>query len=198
MLSELKLKTEAGSSRNACAINRGQEISDESDSESSNSSTDSNIKILEEKKILEKLIFHRNFKDISIKPNLLNLTKNWYSKPTPPDLQFEERFFQTQFSISTDKLYEWNIDGLSEEEILNKMNHMSMVANACVTNHDLSHLEIVDVLATRFSSTLRHWWDRHLTEDSRTTIRQAVKKNDEGLPIFGEQLVWEYLMELIL
>ena len=35
----------------------------------------------------------------------MSFTKNWYSKPTPPDMQFEERFFQTQFSVSTNKLY---------------------------------------------------------------------------------------------
>ena len=33
-------------------------------------------------------------------------TKNWYSKPTPPDMQFEERYFQTQFSVFADKIYE--------------------------------------------------------------------------------------------
>jgi len=33
---------------------------------------------------------------------------------TDDDLQFEERVFQNQFSVSADKLYEWNIDGLSE------------------------------------------------------------------------------------
>ena len=44
----------------------------------------------------------------------MSFTKNWYSKPTPPDMQFEKRVFQTQFSVSADKLYEWNIDGLSE------------------------------------------------------------------------------------
>ena len=37
-----------------------------------------------------------------------------FTKPTPLDMQFEERSFQTQFSVSTDKIYEWNIDGLSE------------------------------------------------------------------------------------
>jgi hypothetical protein len=68
MLSELKLKTEAGSSRNACAINRGQEISDESDSESSNSSTDSNIKILEE-----------NFGKIDFSPKL----QRYFNKAKP-------------------------------------------------------------------------------------------------------------------
>ena len=70
------------------------------------------------------------------------LTKNWYSKPTPPDMQFEERPFQTQFSVSADKIYEWNIDGLSEQEIINKMGHMSMVGIAYVINHNLDHLKL--------------------------------------------------------
>ena len=67
----------------------------------------------------------------------MSFTKNWYSRPTPPDMQFEERVFQTQFSVSVDKLYEWNIDGLSEQEIINKMSHMSMVGIAYQNNHDL-------------------------------------------------------------
>ena len=41
----------------------------------------------------------------------MSFTKNWYSKPTLLDMQFEERAFQTQFSVSADKIYEWNIDG---------------------------------------------------------------------------------------
>ena len=57
----------------------------------------------------------------------MSFTKNWYSRPTPPDMQFEERVFQTQFSVSADKLYEWNIDGLSEQEIINKMSHMVLL-----------------------------------------------------------------------
>ena len=47
-----------------------------------------------------------------------SLTKNWYPIPSPPDLQYEER--NTQFTVSTSKLYEWNIDGLSEQEILTR------------------------------------------------------------------------------
>ena len=57
------------------------------------------------------------------KPNPMSFTKNWYSKPTPPDMQFEERSFQTQFSVFADKIYEWNIDGLLEQKIINKMGH---------------------------------------------------------------------------
>ncbi|KAI8568334.1 hypothetical protein RHMOL_Rhmol02G0190000 [Rhododendron molle] len=54
--------------------------------------------------------------------NPTSLTKNWYSRPTPPDLQFEENNLASQFSVSASKLYEWNIDGLSEHQILEKLN----------------------------------------------------------------------------
>ena len=50
------------------------------------------------------------------KVNPTSLTKNWYPRPTPPNLQYEE--MSTQFTLSSGKLYEWNIDGLSEQEIL--------------------------------------------------------------------------------
>jgi len=79
-------------------------------------------------------------------------------------------------------LYEWNIDGLSEQEILNKMNHMSMVANAYTANHSLTNLEIVGLLTIGFSSTLNSWWDKHLTKESKTQIKYAVKKDDDGIP----------------
>ena len=69
---------------------------------------------------------------------------------------------------------------------MNKMNHMSMVANAYDTNQNLSHFEIVDLLTAKFSGTLRNWWDKDLTKDSRESIRKAVKKNEDGLPIFDE------------
>ena len=118
----------------------------------------------------------------------ISFTKNWYSRPTPPDMQFEERVFQTQFFVSADKLYEWNIDGLSEQEIINKMNHMSMVGIAYQNNHDLDQPNIVNLLVTVFSGTFRGWWDSYLTEESRDSIRHAVKKNDEGLPIFDESI----------
>jgi hypothetical protein len=72
------------------------EKSEESDYSASDSSTDEDIKILE-----------KNFGKIETSPKVqrifksrpVNLTKNWYNKPTPPDLQYEERIFQNQFSI---------------------------------------------------------------------------------------------------
>ena len=118
----------------------------------------------------------------------MSFTKKWYSKPTPPDMQFEERYFQTHFPISANKIYEWNIDSLSEQEIINKMGYMSMVGIAYLNNHNLDHPKIVDLLVTGFSGTLCGWWDSYLTEDFRESIKTAVKKNDEGFPIFDESI----------
>ena len=70
------------------------------------------------------------------------------------------------------------------------MGHMSMVGIAYINNYNLDHPEIVDLLVTGFSGTLCGWWDSYLTEDSRESIKTAVKKNDEGLPIFYESIGW--------
>ena len=85
MLSDLKVKTEGTSRSTACTISKnGKEIvSDEN--------TDSDI-------VSAKKIFDNDLPEIkrfvgNSKP--MFLTKNWYSKPTPPDMQFEERPFQT-------------------------------------------------------------------------------------------------------
>ena len=68
------------------------------------------------------------------------------------------------------------------------MGHMSMVGIAYMNNHNLDHPEIVDLLVTGFSGTLCGWQDSYFTEDSRESIKTAVKKNDEGLPIFYESI----------
>ncbi|KAG6667487.1 hypothetical protein CIPAW_01G104600 [Carya illinoinensis] len=119
-----------------------------------------------------------------IKP--IGLTKNWYSRPTPPDLQYEERGLCSQFSVSADQMYEWNIDGFSEQEILNTLNHISMVAVAYF-NNKLSQTEIVDILTNGVSGMLRAWWDKHLTAEDRETIRSAIKRDGDGLPILDTE-----------
>ena len=53
---------------------------------------------------------------------------------------------------------------------------MAMVAIAYMNNHDLDHTEIVDLLTTGFSGTLRGWWEKYLIEESRESIKKAVKE----------------------
>ena len=90
--------------------------------------------------------------------------------------------------MSADKLYEWNIDGLSEQKVLNKLSHLTMVGNSYMTNHQLTHAEIIDLLVTGFSGKLKSWWEKHLTEESRGLIKHSVKKDEEGNPIFNERI----------
>ena len=65
-------------------------------------------------------------------------------------------------------MYEWNIDGFNEQELLNKLNHMSMVANSYVNAfNDLGQSEIVELLVSKFTGTLRNWWEKHFTDEIR-------------------------------
>lgn len=53
-------------------------------------------------------------------------TRNYYPRPTPPDIQYEERAkFHTK-SYDGTSIYEWNIVGKSEYEILNTLQEMGM------------------------------------------------------------------------
>ena len=120
-------------------------------------------------------MIYQKLKDLLEIQNPCLLPKNWYLKPTPPDMQFEERVFQTPFSISADELYKWNIDGLFEQKI---MSHMSDDGIAYQNNHDIDQSDIVNLLVTGFSGTPRKWWDSYPT----------------GLPILLKILVAVFLM----
>ena len=87
MLSDLKVKTEGTSRSTACTISKnGKEIV-------SNEHTNSDIV----SSISAKKIFDNDLPEIKRfveNPKPMSFTKNWYSKPTLPDMQFEERVFQ--------------------------------------------------------------------------------------------------------
>ena len=190
MLSDLKVKTEGTSRSTACTISRnGKEIVSDENTDSANTVSSVSTKKIFDNDLPKIKRFFGNSKPMSF-------TKNWYAKPTPPDMQFEERVFQTQFSVSADKLYKWNIDGLSKQNIINKMSHM--VGIAYQNNHDLDQPKIVNLLVTGFSGTLCRWWDSYLTDESRDSIKHAAKKNVEGFPILMKILVAVFLIKWIL
>ena len=120
-------------------------------------------------------------------PTLTSLTKNWYPRPTPPNLQFKERNVSNQFSVSSSKLYEWNIDGLSEQEILNKIHHMTMVANSYL-NESRPHPEVIELITLGFTGKLLQWWNNCLTKGPREDIKNAIQKDEEGTSIFDERI----------
>ena len=100
--------------------------------------------------------------------------------------------------MSADKLYEWSIDGLSEQEVLNKLSHLSMVVNNYMTNHQLTHIEIIDLLVTGFFGKLKSWWEKHFTKESRDLLKILLRRMKKVTQSSMKELGWEFLMELIL
>jgi len=181
----VKTKQEQPSSSNTVSVANIPKSSENSSETESSSESGSDEKIRKVEKAISALELNRIHKP-KFPPT--SLTKNWYPNPTPPDIQFEERSFQSQFAVSADKLYEWNIDGLAEQQILDKLTHMTMVSSSYVMNHNLSQPEVIDLLVSGFTGTLQNWWEKHLTDESRASIRSAVKTNEEGIPIFNEKI----------
>ncbi|KAL4204133.1 hypothetical protein AMTRI_Chr01g130650 [Amborella trichopoda] len=86
-------------------------------------------------------------------------------------------------SYSGRSIVNWNIDGLSEQQILDTMKHMTMYASACkmVGNHDQ---EVAKAIVCGFTGWLRGWWDFHLPENTKQQIlnntRQWTVKNENN------------------
>ena len=152
------------------------------------SSSSSRISSDNEKEIEQ---LENQFRGLEVKklhhPTPTSLTKNWYPKPTSPNLQYEERNGNNQFSESSGKLYEWNIDGLSEQEILNKIQHMTMVANNYL-NEGRPYTEVIELIALGFTRKLLQWWSNYLTKESKEDIKNAIQKDEEGTLIFDEHI----------
>uniref|UniRef100_A0A0R0I8S4 DUF7746 domain-containing protein n=1 Tax=Glycine max TaxID=3847 RepID=A0A0R0I8S4_SOYBN len=93
--------------------------------------------------------------------NLIN-SKHWktpsklyYQRPTAPDLLLEERGENNFKSFSANNIYEWNIDAQTEYNIMNTLQHMTMVATAYQTSHECSEETIIDILVAGFSGQLK-------------------------------------------
>ena len=84
MLFDLKVKAEGTSRSTTCTISKnGKEIVSDEHTDSDTVSS-----------VSAKTIFDNDLPEIKKfvgNPKPMSFTKNWYSKPTPPDMQFEER-----------------------------------------------------------------------------------------------------------
>ena len=103
-------------------------------------------------------------------------SKIFYQRLTPPDLQFEERQPQ-QNHYNNHEIYSWNIDGLSEYEILVVLRQMQMAATAYLTASD--DWNAVQLLLTGFTGTLKLWWENFLTEKERFYVSKSVNEGEQ-------------------
>ena len=94
-------------------------------------------------------------------------SKLYYQRPTAPDLLLEERGENNFKSFSANNIYEWNIDAQTEYNIMNTLQHMTMVATAYQTSHECSEETIIDILVAGFSGQLKGWWDNYLTNEEK-------------------------------
>ena len=86
-------------------------------------------------------------------------TRNFYPRPTFPDMQFEERNQYTQASYTSGTIYELNIDGMTEYNILTKFQEMTMVSIAYKLNNRLPDHAVAQTIVAGFTGQLKGWWD---------------------------------------
>jgi hypothetical protein len=77
--------------------------------------------------------------------------KLYYSRATHPDVALEEKLLIMQNNYNGNNIYEWNIDGCSEYNIMYKLQQMTMVATAYKTSHNCSDQLTSHILVTGFT-----------------------------------------------
>ncbi|KAG5585170.1 hypothetical protein H5410_045604 [Solanum commersonii] len=112
----------------------------------------------------------------------------YYPRPTPQDVLIEERDSnQTNTSYSGSEIYEWNLDGLTNRQLMIMVHRMLMYATICksVSNTDKT---ICKMIITGFTGQLRGWWDNYMPFDARAAVINA-KATNEGVDNLGFALV---------
>ncbi|GAV92107.1 LOW QUALITY PROTEIN: MP domain-containing protein, partial [Cephalotus follicularis] len=97
-----------------------------------------------------------------IDPLKIELLTSYYYRPTYPDLQIEERGKFTQAAYQSGTIYEWNVDGMNEYHIINKLQEMTMVSNAHKIKNN-SDKAVANILIAGFTGQIKGWWDNVLT-----------------------------------
>ncbi|KAH1203540.1 hypothetical protein GmHk_17G049760 [Glycine max] len=113
-------------------------------------------------------------------------SKLYYQQPTASDLLLEERGESNFKSFSANKIYEWNIDAQTEYNIMNTLQHITMVATTYQTSHECSAETIIDILVARCFGQLKGWWNNYLTNDEKSKIYGAIKTNLNGKVIIND------------
>ncbi|KAH6823414.1 hypothetical protein C2S53_000152, partial [Perilla frutescens var. hirtella] len=102
-----------------------------------------------------------------------------------PDLGISKHISQSRYNDSS--IYEWNIDGLTEYNILNTLQQMTMAANAYKTQKGTHDKTIAELLIAGFSGQLKGWWDYHLNERQRELILNSYKTDKVGTIILDNE-----------
>ncbi|GAV86542.1 LOW QUALITY PROTEIN: hypothetical protein CFOL_v3_29972, partial [Cephalotus follicularis] len=95
-------------------------------------------------------------------------------------LKKKGKFTQASYQYGT--IYEWNIDGMNEYHIVNKLQEMTMVSNAHKIRNN-SDKTVANLLHTGFTGQLKGQWDNVLTMQQQTKFLEAIQINELKEPI---------------
>ncbi|KAM3188706.1 hypothetical protein P3L10_034574 [Capsicum annuum] len=99
--------------------------------------------------------------------------KNYYKKPSPPDVQFEENPYLSTSNHDGRGITEWNVDGLAEHQIYNKLHEMG-VAITAYKIRGATDKEAATMIVSGFTGMIKHWWDNYFTDDVKNLIYGAT------------------------
>ena len=118
-------------------------------------------------------------------------------RPSPVDLQYEDEIWHGA-SYDGSSIVEWNIDGLSEYQILRVVKNMLIYASACKTRHN-DDRQIANAIIAGFTGQLQGWWDHFLTAIQKNVILQSVRQTDSGevYPDVVNALVYTILLHFV-
>ncbi|CAL5332039.1 unnamed protein product [Camellia sinensis] len=108
------------------------------------------------------------------RPAILPPSRNYYARPTPPDLLYEETYLNDQGSYHGKTIYEWNIDGEAEYGILKKLHQVLMYATVCCQYGNTDHA-VVKFIINGFTGQLKGWWDNVLSPVQQQEILTSIK-----------------------
>ncbi|XP_028115638.1 uncharacterized protein LOC114313449 [Camellia sinensis] len=101
-------------------------------------------------------------------------SRYYYSRPTPVDILYEENFLQNHKHYQSRTIYEWNIDGLTDYQIYETLQHMMMFATVCKQNENTDH-QVVRFIVSGFTGILKGWWDNILTTAQNDEILTSTR-----------------------
>ena len=127
--------------------------------------------------------------------------RNYYPKPSFPDVQFEENHLHPYAHADGNGITEWNIDGMAEGQIYNKLQEIGISVTAYKLR-GASDKQAAHRVVAGFTGTLKNWWDNYLTEQDKNTIFNAtilktVVKEEEGTSVSTEVPVEDAFATLV-
>ncbi|GAV64385.1 LOW QUALITY PROTEIN: hypothetical protein CFOL_v3_07903, partial [Cephalotus follicularis] len=103
----------------------------------------------------------------------------------------------TQASYQGGTIHEWNIDGMNEYHIINKL-EMTMVSNAHKLKNN-SDKTVANLLIAGFTGQIKSWWDNVLTTQQQTEILETIQVNELKEPILdsNNEMIEDAVSKLI-